>query len=121
MYSEIMIQHFMEPQNRGSLQVPDGVGISGRPGEGPFFVLQIVCDDSRVIDAKFQSHNCGPTVACGSIITEMIKGKTFADCLSLEPCSLEEALDGIPPDKTHVPIAVLAALKLAIEDCNRGG
>ncbi len=115
-YSDLIMEHFLEPQNRGKLENPSGVGLSGCPGEGPFMVIQIVCVDQIVIDAAFQSHNCGVTVACGSVLTTMILNKSLGQCCQITAKDISEALDGVPLDKMHVPEFAVSALQQAIEE-----
>lgn len=114
-YSETIMQHFLEPQNRGTLEHPNGVGLWGRPGEGPFFVIQVRLDGGRIIAAAFQCHNCGVTVAAGSVLTTLVKGCSVEDCLGISAGDLATALEGVPPDKLHVPESAVLALRQAIQ------
>ncbi len=115
-YSETIMEHFMEPRNRGRLEHPSGVGLSGTPGQGPYFVFQIVSDGTHVEQASFQCHNCGVTVACGSMLTELVTNKTLQDCRQITAKDLTDALDGVPPDKMHMVSFVLDALKIALSE-----
>ena len=38
-FSDTVMAHFEAPSNRGRLEQPDGVGLVGTPGAGPFFLL----------------------------------------------------------------------------------
>ena len=49
------------------------------------------------------TYGCGPTIAAGSMLTEMIVGRTIEECRELTAEQLIEALDGMPPDKLHCP------------------
>ena len=115
-YSEEIMEHFLDPQNRGTLSSPSSVGVSGVPGRGPYFLIQIQCRDNAISNASFQCHNCGVTVACGSVLTEVIKGQTLDSCAQIDPDQLSSQLGGIPPDKMHVPEFVIRALRQAIEE-----
>lgn len=106
----------MSPQNRGRLDEANAVSVSGAPGEGPFFVLQCRVTDGTVVESRFQSHNCGVTVACGSALTELIIGKTVEHCLQIEIQDLNEVLDGIPVDKQHVPMLAIDTLRRALSE-----
>ena len=110
-YSETIMDHFMNPHHQGSLANPSGTGVSGAPGQGPYCVVQVRCTDNVVNEAWFQSHNCGVTVASGSVLTEMVKGLSLEECRSITAEQLSDELDGVPPDKLHVPEFVLAALQ----------
>ena len=115
-YSETIMEHFLDPKNRGQLENPSGVGVAGTPGQGPYLVFQIAIDDSVVKQARFQCHNCGVTVACGSMLSELVKNKSLDQCNQITSQNLSDALEGVPPDKMHMLSFVLDALKLAISD-----
>jgi nitrogen fixation NifU-like protein len=115
-YSETIMEHFLEPRNRGQLEHPSGVGLSGTPGQGPYFVLQIVHDGQHIQAAKFQCHNCGVTVACGSVLTEMVVNKPIGECQQITQQQLAEALDGVPSDKLHMLSFAIEALKSALRE-----
>jgi nitrogen fixation NifU-like protein len=74
--------------------------------------LKLVQDP--VAATKYQTHGCRPTIASGSILTEMNIGRTIADCRELTLDDLIEALDGVPPDKLHCPELAVGALKDAL-------
>ena len=92
----------MEPQNRGALENASGTGISGVPGGGPFFVFQVRINEDQFVEARFQSHTCGVTVASGSVLTELVIGRSCAECQQLNVDELTTALGGVPVDKQHV-------------------
>lgn len=118
-YSDSIMEHFEEPRNRGTLPNADGVGVVGTPGGGPFIVIQVMLQDGKVHQAAFQCHNCGVTVASGSIITLLIQGRTLDECLQLTSAQVAAALDGVPAHKLHIPEFVVSALRLAVEDIRR--
>ena len=70
----------------------------------------------QILAAKFQTYGCGPTIACGSVLTEMITGRSINQCLELTAQSLIDALDGVPPDKLHSPALAIAALRDALKE-----
>lgn len=118
-YSDTITDHFMEPRNGGRLQHPSGTGLSGTPGQGPYFLLQIISDRTHIQNASFQCHNCGVTVACGSMLTELIKQKSLQECNEITPQQLSDALDGVPPDKMHMVTFVIEALRLALGEASK--
>jgi nitrogen fixation NifU-like protein len=113
-FSETLTEHVMAPRNSGVLQTPDLTGHAGSPGRGPFMVLFLKLDDDRIAVAKYQTYGCGPTIASGSMLTEMIAGRTIAECRELTVEDLIQALDGVPPDKLHCPALAIGALKDAL-------
>ena len=114
-YSDILMDHFTAPRNSGPLDAPDATGHAGTPGRGPFLILYLRIQDDRIVAARFQTYGCGPTIACGSMLTEMIDGRPIADCLQLTTDTLIEALDGVPSEKLHSPALAIAALRNALK------
>ena len=102
-YSETLTEHVMAPRNGGALEQPDLTGHAGAPGRGAFMILYLEVQEDRVTAAKYHTVGCGPTIASGSMLTEMITGKSIAECRKLTVENLIDALDGVPPDKLHCP------------------
>jgi nitrogen fixation NifU-like protein len=114
-YSEILMDHFMSPRNNGPMESPDSIGLVGTPGNGPFLVLCVRVNDGVIKEAKYQTYGCGATIACGSMLTQMIVGRSIDECLKLTQDQLIKALDGIPPDKLHSPALAMGALQAALK------
>jgi nitrogen fixation protein NifU and related proteins len=115
-YSDTLMDHFTTPRNSGALESPDVTGHAGSPGRGPFLILYLRLKGNQVLAAKFQTYGCGPTIACGSILTEMITGRSIDQCLELTAQAVIDALDGVPPDKLHSPALAIAALRDALKE-----
>jgi nitrogen fixation protein NifU and related proteins len=113
-YSETLMDHVMAPRNGGVMENPDLTGHAGAPGRGAFLILYLKIQDERVAEAKYHTYGCGPTIAAGSMLTEMIEGRTIAECRGLTVEKLIEALDGVPPDKLHCPVLAITALRDAL-------
>ena len=82
-YSETLTEHVMSPRNGGSIEHPDLTGHAGAPGRGAFMILYLKIEDERIAAAKYHTVGCGPTIASGSMLTEMIHGKSIAECREL--------------------------------------
>ena len=111
------MDHFEFPRNEGRFESPDCVGVAGVPGLGRFVMLQLKFNNERVEDARFQSHGCGATIASASVATELVMGRKIRECRRLQASEILDALDGLPPDKTHCAAFVISALR----DCLTGG
>ena len=92
----------------------DFIGHAGTPGRGAFLVLFLKIQDYRIAMAKYQTYGCGPTIAAGSMLTELIVGRTIDECRTLTTDDLIAALDGVPPDKLHCPVPAIGALQDAL-------
>jgi len=118
-YSDTLMDHFLSPRNSGPLECPDATGHAGAPGQGPFLILYLRMEGPRVAAAKFQTYGCGPTIACGSMLTEMVTGRSVTECMQLTTDTLIDALGGVPPEKLHSPVLAIAALRDALKSWSR--
>ncbi len=116
MYSPKVMDHFMNPRNVGEVETPDGVGMEGNPTCGDVMKITIKVKDGRIEDAKFRTFGCGAAIAVSSMVTEMVKGKTIEEALSLSKEAVAEALGGLPAQKMHCSNLGADALRKAIED-----
>ena len=110
-YSETLTDHVMAPRNGGIIEGADLTGYAGTPGRGAFMILYLNVHGGRITAAKYHTVGCGPTIASGSMLTELIVGKPIVECRELRVESLIEALDGVPPDKMHCPALAVGALR----------
>ena len=113
-YSETLTEHVMSPRNGGAIESPDLTGHAGAPGRGAFMILYLKLEGERIRAARYHTVGCGPTIASGSMLTEMITGKSIAESRELTVENLIDALDGVPPDKLHCPALAVGALQDAL-------
>ena len=116
MYSDMVMEHFKNPRNIGSITDADGVGSEGNPVCGDIMKIYIKVKDNRIEDAKFQTFGCGAAIATSSMVTEMVKGKTIEEALVISNKAVAEALGGLPATKMHCSNLAADALHRAIED-----
>ena len=76
-YSETMMDYVMSPRKGEVMEGPDLTGHSGTPGRGAFLILFLKLHDDRITTAKYHTYGCGPTIAAGSMLTELIVGRTL--------------------------------------------
>ena len=113
-YSETMMDHVLSPRNGGVLEQPDLTGHAGTPGRGAFLILYLRIQGDRIAAAKYHTVGCGPTIACGSMLSELVLGRSIAECWELTTEDLIGALDGVPPDKLHCPALAIGTLPDAL-------
>lgn len=116
MYSEKVLEHFRNPRNVGKIENPDGVGKVGNPVCGDVMVMYLKIKDNIIEDAKFETFGCGAAIATSSMATELIKGKTVEEALSVTNKAVAEALGGLPPHKMHCSVLAEEAIQAAIND-----
>lgn len=117
-YSEIVMEHFKDPQNVGRIENPDAKSTEGSPACGDMVALYLNVDEDTqtITDIKFESYGCASNIATGSIITEMAKGKTLDEAKEISWKQATEALGGLPPIKTHCSVLAVDGLKAAIQN-----
>lgn len=116
MYSEKVMDHFMNPRNVGEIPDADGVGQVGNPVCGDIMKIYIKVKDDVIEDIKFKTFGCGAAIATSSMVTEMVKGKTIEEALKVSNRQVAEALGGLPPQKMHCSNLAADALHAAIKD-----
>ena len=116
MYSEKVMEHFMNPRNVGEIKDADGVGTVGNPVCGDMMTFYIKVKDNRIVDIKFKTFGCGAAIAVSSMISEMARGKTLEEALKISNKDVAEELDGLPANKMHCSNLGADALHKAIED-----
>lgn len=117
MYSEKVMDHFTNPRNMGELDNPSGVGTVGNAKCGDIMRIYLDIDENNVIkDCKFKTFGCGAAVATSSMATELVKGKTIEEALTVTNKAVMEALDGLPPVKVHCSLLAEEAIHAALWD-----
>ncbi len=116
MYTEQVMDHFMNPRNVGELADANGVGEVGNPKCGDIMKMFLKVENNIIVDVKFKTFGCGSAIATSSIATEMIKGKTIEEALALSNKEVVEALGGLPAHKIHCSVLAEQSIKAAIAD-----
>lgn len=116
LYSEKVMDHFMNPRNLGEIENADGIGEVGNAKCGDIMKIYLKVDNNIITDAKFETFGCGSAIASSSMATEMIKGKSIEEALKLSNKAVAEALDGLPAHKMHCSVLAEEAIKAAVQD-----
>ena len=117
-YSKVVIREYRNPSNFGVLDDPDTVGkIKGPCGDTMKISLKI--EKLKIKQAFFWTDGCGATIACGSMLTKIIKGKTLQEANDISSLQLLEALEGLPIEHHHCTILAINTLQKAIKNYNK--
>ena len=116
MYTEQVMDHFMNPRNVGEIEDASGVGEVGNAKCGDIMKMYLKIKDNRIEDVKFETFGCGSAIASSSIATEMIKGRTLEDALALTNQEVVDALGGLPAHKLHCSVLAEEAIRAAVKD-----
>lgn len=114
-YSSTFTDHIANPRNAGELPDANAVGEETNPVCGDRLQLSLRINKGRIEAARFLAYGCPPTLVCGSVLTEMISGKTMEVAMALTRKELLEAIGGLPSRKQHAAALAIETLRAAIE------
>ena len=116
-YSEKVMDHFMNPRNVGEIEDASGVGLVGNAKCGDIMKVYLqITEEGLITDAKFKTFGCGAAVATSSMATEMVIGKTVQEAVLLTNKAVMDALDGLPAVKVHCSCLAEEAVHSALWD-----
>jgi NifU-like protein involved in Fe-S cluster formation len=114
-YSETFKDHLVNPRNVGDLSDANAVAEQSNPVCGDRLHLSLRISDGRIEAARFLAYGCPPTLACGSVLAEMLEGMAVKDALELTRKQIVGALGGLPTRKQHAASLAIETLRAAIE------
>jgi len=120
-YSAELLDHFQNPRNAGELATPDATARLENPVCGDILELSLRLEKSpdktkletRIADIRFRAKGCVPAMACGSAITELVKGKNVDEARKISREELVEKVGHLPQASahaSHLAMDTLAAL-----------
>lgn len=115
LHSEKTIEHFMNPRNLGRIPAPDGFASMTSP-HGHTMEIYLKVKDGKVMNACFWTDGCGCSIASGSMVTELAKGKGVLEARKITQQDIVDALGGLPADDLHCALLAVGTLKEAIND-----
>ncbi|HEU5410378.1 MAG TPA: iron-sulfur cluster assembly scaffold protein [Candidatus Acidoferrales bacterium] len=101
MYSPEVLDHFKNPRNAGDLANATAVAEATNPVCGDVLRLAVRAENGRIAEARFKAQGCVTAVACASALTELLAGKTLAECRSISATQISEILGGLPQATFH--------------------
>jgi nitrogen fixation NifU-like protein len=101
MYSQAVLDHFQNPRNAGAMDGATATISVENPVCGDILELSVRMESGRIAEARFRTRGCVTAMACSSLLTEILRGKTPAEVRSITPEQLSESLGGLPPATFH--------------------
>ena len=114
-YSELFKDHLANPRNGGELTDANVVAEETNPVCGDRLRLSLRIRDDRIEATRFLAYGCPATLACGSVLAEMLEGMSIVEAMKLTRNQLAEMLGGLSPQKRHAAALAIETLRAAIE------
>jgi nitrogen fixation NifU-like protein len=106
----------MNPRNVGEIEDASGVGEVGNPSCGDVMRFYLKIKDGVIEDIKFKTFGCGAAIATSSMATEIVKGKSIEEAVTVTNNVVADALGGLPAVKMHCSVLAEEALEEALKD-----
>ncbi len=116
MYSKKVMDYFVNPRNIGIIKEADAVGEIRNYVYGDLIYIYIRVKDEIIKKISFQAFGCGATIASSSMITELAKGKTLNEAMSITKEEIVNALGGLPIIKMYCSNLAVEGLHTAIKN-----
>ena len=114
-YYDIVIDHAMNPRNVGDMQDADGFAkVTGPCGDTMEIWIRV--NNNAIARATFMTDGCGTSIASGSMVTEMAKGKSISEAGKITRRDVLDALGRLPEESEHCALLAANTLKAALRD-----
>ncbi len=113
LYSATVLQQARNPTNLGCMDAPDAHAVvTGSCGDTMAIYLRL--RGSAIQEATFMTDGCCSSLACGNMLTNMVKGMSLEEASEIDPEDLVRALDGLPEENAHCAALAVNTLRQAI-------
>ena len=113
-YSAQFKDHLAHPRNAGELPDANAVADEKNPVCGDRLRLSLIVKDDRIETARYLAYGCPPTLVCGSVLTELIIGKSVDEAKEVTRADLLNAIGGLPSRKHHAASLAIETLHSAL-------
>ncbi|HKT25709.1 MAG TPA: iron-sulfur cluster assembly scaffold protein [Terriglobales bacterium] len=119
MYPAQLLDHFQHPRNAGVIESPDVSVQAENPACGDVMKLMLRVSDGKIVEAKYQTRGCVASIACGSVLTEAVSGKSIDAAAGLKREDLVNAVGGLAGESMHASHLAMDCLKLALKQLRK--
>jgi len=111
MYSAQVLEHFEHPKNAGTVDGADAAVRVENPACGDVMELTVRFADGTIEEIRFRAKGCVAAMACGSALTELVRGKTLDEAKRLTRDDVVRAVGGLPRASEHASHLAIDALR----------
>lgn len=115
-YSETLMDCFLNPTHGGVMENADGVGHAGGGKCGDVLTFYVRVKHGTITRVRYEAYGCAPALASAEMGAKLLEGQPVDTDLSDWDVRVEQALGGLPPEKSHCPRLVREGLQEAIQD-----
>jgi nitrogen fixation NifU-like protein len=120
LYSETVLREAGNPKNVGLIADADLHGlVHGWCGDTMEITMRL--NGETIEEATFITDGCGVTLACGSMLTQMVTRMKLAEAEWVLPEDLVKALDGLPEESLHCADLAVSTLHNALFNWRMAG
>ena len=114
-YSQKILDHYRSPRHSGVLASANAKGEAENPACGDSMRFFARVENGLIAEVSCQTFGCAPSVAAGSVLAELVKGKSLQS-VEIDASVIEEALGGLPPIKKHAAVLAADAFNSLVND-----
>ena len=114
-YSETVLDHGQNPKNLGIMAKNNAFSIIFGPC-GDTMAVWLYIENNNITDIGFTTDGCMTSLAAGSMVTELAKGKKVDDAKQISQQDVLDALGGLPKENEHCALLAANTLKEAINN-----
>ncbi|HKD64740.1 MAG TPA: iron-sulfur cluster assembly scaffold protein [Candidatus Acidoferrales bacterium] len=115
MLNEKILEHFRNPHNAGNLSEPTAVAEAANPVCGDAMRLSVRVEGGRVAEARFKTQGCVASIAAGSVLTDLLAGRSLGEVREITALRISEELGQLPPATMHAAELAMNALTAVLE------
>lgn len=119
MYSTQVLDHFEHPRNAGAIADADASARIENPACGDILELTLKVDGDRIAEIRFRAKGCVAALACGSALTELVRGKSINEARKLSREELLRAVGGLPQASSHASHLAMDALQAVLQQLSK--
>jgi nitrogen fixation protein NifU and related proteins len=115
LYQAILMDHYQNPRNYGTLENPDFESGEQNPSCGDTISLQGTINNNHITVLRFIAHGCVISTATASLLTEYVQNASLESIENISPEQLQEIVGiTLGPLRLKCALLPLNALKKGI-------
>jgi nitrogen fixation NifU-like protein len=119
MYSTQVLDHFEHPRNAGTIADANASARIENPACGDVLELTLKVDGDQIAEICFRAKGCVAAMACGSALTELLRGKSVDEARNLTREELLRAVGGLPQASSHASHLAMDALQAVLQQLSK--